>query len=107
MRVGLSSLKAHKKTHNFLDTFDDNCACGTGSENNVHFLLKCAQFNQQREKLLSTAYPIISKIYDLELIEESSLTNILLYGDKKVTFEENRKLVKATVLFYSELKTVY
>ena len=40
LRVGLSFLKAHKKAHNFIDTPDDTCACATGSESNIHFLLK-------------------------------------------------------------------
>ena len=31
LRVGLSGLKSHKKSHNFSDTPDDKCSCSTGS----------------------------------------------------------------------------
>ena len=104
LRVGLSSLKAHKKAHNFADTSNNNCACAVGTEDTVHFLLKCVQFNAHRQKLLDTVYPIISKIYDLQVLEDSFLTNILLYGDKKLTLKENRELVKATVNFIQNSK---
>ena len=92
LRVGLSSLKAHKKAHNFADTFDNNCACANGSEDTIHFLLKCTQFNTHRQKLLDTVHLIVPKIYDLQLLDESFLTNILLYGDKKLTLKENRDI---------------
>ena len=54
LRVGLSSLKAHKKAHNFTDTPDDKCSCNTGIENNVHFLIKCPHYTNQRQIMLST-----------------------------------------------------
>ena len=92
-------MKAHKKAHNFVDTLDNNCTCATGTEDTVHFLLKCAQFNRHRQKLLDTVYPIVSKIYDLQVLDESFLTNNLLYGDKKFSLKENRELVTATVNF--------
>ena len=37
LRVGLSSLRAHKKRHNFIDTPNDECSCGTGKETTEHF----------------------------------------------------------------------
>ena len=99
LRVELSALKSHKKAHNFLDTFDDNCSCSNGSENTVHFLLKCFHFVNHRVKLLNTVLPIILNHYNLELLGESNLVTILLYGDKKFTINENQKILKATISF--------
>ena len=99
MRVGLSDLKAHKYAHNFLDTSDGNCSCATGIENNIHFLLKCTNFDNQRKNLLETVYPILSSLYDLEQLKESNLASILLYGDNKLTLTQNRKILNATINF--------
>ena len=38
LRVGLSLLRYHKKSHNFVDTPSDKCLCNHGIEDNNHFL---------------------------------------------------------------------
>ena len=38
LRVGLSFLKYHKKSHNFIDTPSDICLCNHGIEDTNHFL---------------------------------------------------------------------
>ena len=40
LRVGLSPLKCHKKSHNFEDTPDDLCLCMLTAETTGHFILK-------------------------------------------------------------------
>ena len=99
LRVGLSSLKAHKKAHKFIDTLDDNCSCSTGREDNSHFFLKCPYFNHHREKMFSTVNPILSRLYNLSEIDRLKLINILLYGDKKLNEHENRKILRACIQF--------
>ena len=37
LRVGLSPLKAHKKSHGFGDVESDICLCGDGAEDSIHF----------------------------------------------------------------------
>ena len=41
LRVGLSSLRYHKKRHNFIDTPSDKCLCNQGIEDTNHFLFLC------------------------------------------------------------------
>ena len=101
LRVGLSCLKAHKKSHNFKDTPDDNCLCCTGREDLTHFLLKCPLFSNQREKLLRTVNPILT---DLESFEDSNLPKILLYGHKTLENIKNRSILKATINFILDTK---
>ena len=54
MRVGLSPLKSHKKSHNFQDTPDDLCACLLNAETTQHFLLKCPNYNEYRHHLFQS-----------------------------------------------------
>ena len=37
LRVGLSSLRVHKRNHNFKDMPDDICPCGNGNETTENF----------------------------------------------------------------------
>ena len=97
LRVGLSSLKFHKKAHNFVDTPVDTCLCSTGMETTEHFLLKCPFFNVHRDKLFSTVNPLISKMQPLTSVENSTLVNILLYGEKDLNLRENQSILKATI----------
>ena len=56
LRLGLSSLKAHKKRHNFVDTPSAICECGQGIETTNHFLLHvpCMHIFGQDLWILST-----------------------------------------------------
>ena len=96
LRVGLSALRSHKKSHNFKDTPDDRCSCGIGTETTKHFLLDCLYYKAQREKLLTTVNPIISS---LSPHTDHDLAEILLYGDKKLNHSQNKIILMATILF--------
>ena len=52
LRVGLSPLKSHKKSHNFQDTPNENCSCLMGAESTEHFILKCNFYINHRCDLL-------------------------------------------------------
>ena len=41
LRLGLSHLRCHKFKHNFLDTINPLCSCGSDIETALHFLLYC------------------------------------------------------------------
>ena len=41
LRMGLNSLRYHKKRHNFIDTPSDECLCKHGIEDTNHFLFLC------------------------------------------------------------------
>ena len=53
-RLGLnfSHLNEHKFRHNFLDTLNPMCSCGSEPETTAHFLLHCQNNLMNRSKLL-------------------------------------------------------
>ena len=99
LRVGLSPLKVHKKRHNFLDTPNDICQCGTGIETTEHFLLSCPSFKIQRDSLLSVVEPFLSHVDTTIPANSPNIAKILLYGNKSLNPTENRSILKATIDF--------
>ena len=98
LRVGLSSLRAHKKRHNFIDTPNDECSCGIGKETTEHFLLKCPLFTDHRQILLSIVNPKINR--NDEILTDESMTQILLYGDERLTPGDNNAILRATLDYF-------
>ena len=99
LRVGLSALKAHKKAHNFLDTPSDICSCGTGSENNDHYFLKCPNYTAQRTTLFSEINPFLQQLPNLLPHDDSKLIHFLLYGIEGLNTIQNSKILKATISY--------
>ena len=80
LRLSFSHLHEHKFRHNFRDTLNPMCACSIEPETTPHFLLHCQIYNNLRLTLMSdldTLDPSIS------LLDDATLTVLLLYGDKK------------------------
>ena len=101
LRVGLSPLKSHKKSHNFLgyeEDLSDTCNCLTGLETTCHFVLHCPNFIVHRNLLLGTVNPILQS-NDLPRQGDQSFLHLLLYGDEKLNDEDNRNILKATINF--------
>ena len=44
-------------------------------------------------------YPIISKLLDVTVINDTDLEKILLYGNMGFNFIENRDILKSTIYF--------
>ena len=100
LRVGLSQLRSHKKTHNFRDTPSDICQCGTGVESTEHFLLLCPNFARQREILFSTINLLLnSKNQDLNSLDNAAKIKLLLYGTEQLDFSKNKQVLNATINF--------
>ena len=97
LRVGLSPLKSHKKSHNFQDTPDDKCLC-TNAETTQHFLLNCPIYDTLRINLLQTLNPILV-MNDLQHLNDKEMTRILLYGHEKLSFDANQTILRATINF--------
>ena len=98
LRVGLSLLKSHKKNHNFKDTPNDDCHCGTGIESTEHFLLSCPLFTRQRENLFLTINPVLNvKIQNFDSLANAAKTQILLYGNEHLNILENKLILNATI----------
>ena len=53
LRLGLSHLRYHKFKHNFLDTINALCRCGSDIETTLHFFLYCSNFMECKNTLLS------------------------------------------------------
>ena len=98
LRVGLSPLKAHKKHHNFNDTPDDTCSCSLDAETSHHFLLRCPFFAVPRRDLLQIVNPILM-VNEVPVADDINLVQTLLYGHDKIKFEDNQKILKATIDF--------
>ena len=52
LRVGLSHLHEHKFRHNFRDSLNPICNCGSAIESTKHYLLHCSNFKSERQTLL-------------------------------------------------------
>ena len=78
LRLGLSHFREHKFRHNFNDTIDPFCLCGTNNlETSEHFLLHCPTYACLRRKLFDNLHN--NNILLLPL-EKSLIVQILLYG---------------------------
>ena len=98
LRVGLSPLREHKNRHKFLDTPSGLCSCGRGAESTEHFILKCPFFAAPRKKLLETVDSLIEgKLPPVHTLENSSLTEILLYGHETLNPPQNKAILNATI----------
>ena len=98
LRVGLSPLKAHKKSHNFVDTESDTCLCGNGPEDTMHFLLLCPFFSVLRTSLFSNISQILGNFADLS---KSDQVSCLLYGYNGLSNSQNSLILNETIDFIS------
>ena len=99
LRVGLSTLKYHKKCHNFVDTPDDRCDCLTTFENTSHFLFTCPLYADQRTALLNSVSNILI-MNNLENLSES--VDVYLYGHTALHSVENKAIILSTIKFIND-----
>ena len=90
LRLGLSHLRYQKFNHNFLDTFNLLCSCGSVVETTLHFLLYCPNFMECRNTLLSKISEINS---DLITRSDLALIETILFGDN------SSRILDATIAF--------
>ena len=96
LRVGLSPLKCHKKSHNFLDTPDDWCECLSAPEDTQHYLLKCSLFSFERRKLIAYVNNLLINTNIRHLIDDYKL---YLYGHHSLNNAINKNILLSTILF--------
>ena len=96
LRLGLSYLRYHKFKHNFLDTINPLCSCGSDIETALHFLLYCPNFMQCRNTLLSEISEINSELITRN---DLALTETLLFGDNSFSQYDNSRILDATIAF--------
>ena len=97
LRVGLSSLRYHKKYHNFIDTPSDKCLCNNDIEDTNHFLFSCPQ----RATLASSVIQILQK-YNLNHLGNQS--HLYLYGHPTINLTDNRKILLSTIKYIKETR---
>ena len=99
LRVGLCSLRYHKKLHNFVDTPFNECPCNFGVEDTNHFLFLCPFCKAQRETLVTNVIGILQK-YNLNHLENQS--NLYLYGHREINITDNKKILVSTIKYIKE-----
>ena len=77
MIVGLSHQRFHIFKHNFLDTLNPSCCCGT-VEKTIHYLLHCPNFSNKRLALFNKLQSIDENILSND---DSNISKVLLLGD--------------------------
>ena len=61
LRVGLSPLRSHNRSHNFIDTLSNICNCNQGIEDTSHFLFSCPSCAISGATLVTSVIEIIQK----------------------------------------------
>ena len=90
----------HEFQHNFRDTLDPMCPSNDGIEDTEHSLLLCPSFDLQRRDLLAGVLAIL-RPFGPKNPSNKVLTQYLLYGNKDLSIDLNRKILELTVAFIS------
>ena len=103
LRVGLSSLKSHKRDHHFLDTPFDLCDCGEEPEDVIHYFLECKTYDEYRDTMLTS---VRNSLSSKNIIANSNahLASILLYGHSDLNDEANRQILLASIKYMHTTK---
>ena len=100
--MGLSHLREHKFRHNFNDTIDPFCLCGTNNlETSEHFLLHCPTYAYLSHKLFDNLHN--NNILLLPL-EKSLILQILLYGSDNYNPSMNKVIISTVIDFIIQSK---
>ena len=100
-RFGLSHLREHKFKQSFQDSLNPVCKCGAEIESTSYFLLHCPINNNDRSSLLCNIRNIDCKLLE---ITNSSLTQMLLYGNPSFDIITNSLILNATIDFILSTK---
>ena len=103
LRVGLSKLNFHKFRHNFRDTIDPMCPANDGVEDTEHYLLLCQSYEEPRRELLNGLNAILPPC-DISNLSNELLIELILYGNERLPFDVNKRLIEATLKFIHTTK---
>ena len=98
LRVGLSHLLHHKKSHHFIDTPSDKCLCKKGVEDTKHFLITCPFYTTHRNVLFAK----VENILQGHNLTVTNFSELLLYGHPSLNESENRIIILATLEFINK-----
>ena len=100
LRVGFSHLKEHKFRHNFADTVDPFCNCRSNSiETTQHFLMHCSDYSNDRLVMFNNLLRLDISLLPLN---PRTLYKILLFGDSKLSHNQNHIILSTTVKFIQD-----
>ena len=75
------------------------CDCHQEGEDCNHFFLGCVLYDTHRPPLLNCVTAILEKY---NLTEQAINFDVLLYGHPKVTFNDNKTILQATIRFIND-----
>lgn len=97
LRLNNSALNSNLFIRNCIPS--PSCACGAPLESLTHYFLTCPKYAAQRQILLTSAVHILGVTW-LSMSNTTKL-NILLYGDARLNFQENKELFQAIHVYIS------
>ena len=100
LRLGLSHLRFHKFKHNFQDTLNPICSCGT-VETTIHYLLHCPNFSNERLTLFSKLQSIDENILSKD---DSNISKVLLFGEDSFNDIKNTSVLTASIEYILSTK---
>ena len=101
IRLGLRHLRGHKFKHSFQDSINPICNCGNDVESAIHFFLHCPLYSNECCTFLNSLSKIDHKLLDST---DTSLTQILLFGNSSFTTNDNTKIINLTIDFVLSTK---
>ena len=78
------------------------CSKSDGIEDTEHFLLLCPSFGSQQRDLLAGIEELLRPFLQIASLSNDALTQLLLYGDKDLSYEVNRHILRLTLRFIRE-----
>jgi hypothetical protein len=102
LRMGLSPLKEHKFRHKFVEELrtGPDCTVCDCPETTEHYLLHCRSYTLSR----STLFAKVSEIINTDLSTLPWIKDILIYGKKELTNQQNLQILKCTTEFIEQNK---
>ena len=94
LRLGLTHLNELRFNHNFEDCIKPLCSCSLEVESTVHFFLHCHNFVNIRNTLLNK---LNNRSCDVTNCSDRSLTELILYGNPKFSFQQNSDIINASI----------
>ena len=94
LKLELSHLNEHKCNHNFEDCINPLCSYSLEVESTVHFFLHCHNFVNIRNTLLNKLNSIS---LDISNYSDGSLTQLILYGNPKFSFQQNSDIINTSL----------
>ena len=88
---------------NFRGTVHPMCRINDVAEDTEHFFLQCHAYNDQRHNLLGTINEIF-QLHDILHLPISTLVEMMLYGDKRFSHNQNKQVLESTLKFIHALE---